>query len=240
MARKASYGIDAPGSVIRLAIFGAICIALRLGLPLIPNDQIVGVAKGFLWVGMTLLATSLIMFLSSIGWKFGLRDKVVARLDLRGDERVLDVGCGRGLALIAVAKKLSTGTAVGIDIWSAEDLSHNSPEAVKQNAAIEGVADRVQIDTGDARALPYPDAHFDAVVSITALHNIKSKTDREKALGEMVRVLKPGGRLSMFDIFHPFSYVKALRRLGLPVKASGLILLWLVPGRRIWGRKPDA
>jgi ubiquinone/menaquinone biosynthesis C-methylase UbiE len=92
-----------------------------------------------------------------------VRDRLVAALALSADERVLDAGCGRGLALIGCAKKLATGKAVGIDIWAAKDLSNNNPDATRANAAAEGVADRVEVETGDITDLPFSDASFDAV-----------------------------------------------------------------------------
>lgn len=120
----------------------------------------------------------------------------------RGDERVLDVGCGRGLMLVGAAGRLTTGTAVGVDLWRAEDQADNTPEAALENARREGVADRVRVETGDARALPFADASFDAVPSHWVVHNLPSADDRARALDEMLRVLQPGGVLVLADIAH--------------------------------------
>lgn len=65
--------------------------------------------------------------------KLRSRDRLLDGLALRGDETVLDVGCGRGLLLIGAAKRLTTGTAVGVDIWQTEDLSGNRPEATLES-----------------------------------------------------------------------------------------------------------
>src|SRR5262249_45970012 len=100
------------------------------------------------------------------------REKLLDRIPWSGAERVLDVGCGRGLLLIGAAKRLSAGGAVGIDLWQAEDLSGNRPEATLENAKIEGVADRVEVQTADMRKIPFPDATFDVILSCAAIHNL--------------------------------------------------------------------
>jgi arsenite methyltransferase len=66
--------------------------------------------------------------------KFLHRDRILAMVDWKGDESVLDVGTGRGLLMIGAAKKLTTGKAAGIDIWSTKDLSGNAMERTLPNA----------------------------------------------------------------------------------------------------------
>jgi ubiquinone/menaquinone biosynthesis C-methylase UbiE len=99
---------------------------------------------------------------------------------MRGDERVLDMGCGRGAVLTAVARRLTTGRVTGADIWSRLDQSGNARDVALRNASLEGVSDRVAIETGDMRALPFPDATFDLVVSSLAIHNIRSNAERRQ------------------------------------------------------------
>src|SRR5262249_56592558 len=100
------------------------------------------------------------------------RERLMALIPWRGDEAVLDVGCGRGLLLIGAAQRLTTGTAVGVDLWSKDDLLDNRPEATRENAALEGVADPVEVKDRDARDLPFADNTFDVIVSPAAPHNI--------------------------------------------------------------------
>src|SRR5436853_5906466 len=95
--------------------------------------------------------------------KFAVWDEILDGLHLRGDERVLDMGCGRGAVLVAVARRLTTGRVTGIDIWSTKDQSGNARDVTLRNASVEGVAGRVQIETADMRALPHPDAALAAV-----------------------------------------------------------------------------
>ena len=69
---------------------------------------------------------------------------------------------------------------------------------------------------------------------------IKDPVEGETALGEMLRVLKPGGQLAIFGIFHAGKYADVLRQPGAEqVRTSGLILLLCLPGRRITARNPD-
>jgi arsenite methyltransferase len=94
------------------------------------------------------------------------------------------------------------------------DQSGNASDVTLRNASLEGVAGRVQIETGDMRALPHPDATFDLVVSSLAIHNIRSNADRKRAVVEGFRVLKPGGRIVIADIRATAIYEEALRALG--------------------------
>ena len=243
MARRASYGIDAPGEVRKLALFGVLALLVGLGSSFLKQQTGIGpgsaLSRPLLWIAGAFFAFSLLMIWASKVGKFRVRDRLLDAVALKGNEHVLDVGCGRGLALIGAAKRLTSGKATGIDLWSAKDLSANSAAAALANAALEGVADKVVIDTGDMCALPYADGSFDVILSMTAIHNIPTRAGRDLALKEIMRVLKPGGRLAIFDIFHPFRYATVLRRLGgVDVSASGPIFLWVLPGRCFFARKP--
>src|SRR5205085_3413028 len=119
---------------------------------------------------------------------------------------------------------LSSGRAVGIDLWQAEDLSGNRPEATMENAKIEGVADRVEVQTADMRAIPFDDATFDVILSCAAIHNLYAPADRAKALGEIARVLKPGGRVLIDDIRHYREYARHLAGRGCSVRRVSSIV----------------
>src|SRR5207248_6090674 len=140
--------------------------------------------------------------------KLRSREQFLDLVPWRGDETVLDVGCGRGLFLVGAARRLTTGRAVGVDLWQAADLSGNRPEATLENARREGVADRVEVKDGDARHLAFADASFDVVVSSLALHNIVKAEERQQAVREIVRVLKPGGQVALVDIQHTGDYAR--------------------------------
>lgn len=141
--------------------------------------------------------------------------ELLDKLGLRGDERILDVGCGRGAVLLMAAQHLTTGRAAGVDLWRSADQSGNSAGATRRNAIAEGVADRVELHTGDMTALPFEANSFDLVVSSLAIHNIRERARREKAINEAVRVLRPGGRLMIADIRATRQHQAQLAKIGM-------------------------
>jgi SAM-dependent methyltransferase len=231
---KANYGIDAPGVVRNLLILGGAClVAAVLAAWLVP-----WLLFPLLCIGLTFALQGGVMLWGSKVGKLRLRDRVLDALALRGDERVLDVGCGHGLLLLGVARRLKTGKAVGIDLWQKEDQAGNSREATLANARREGVADRVELHDGDARDLPFPDGTFDVVVSSWAIHNISDREGRAKALRELVRVLKSPGRLALVDIRHTAEYADELRKAGLQgVTRSSPNFLFVIPTRVVTADK---
>ena len=126
---RAKYGIDAPGLVHAHLILGsllALMAAIGLAWPK-PNPVPLSLSIGAAAAAVLLLMGASVMLRSSLVSKKRVCDRLVAALALSGNESVLDAGCGRGLALIGCAKKLTTGKAIGIDLWAAKDLSNNIP-----------------------------------------------------------------------------------------------------------------
>jgi demethylmenaquinone methyltransferase/2-methoxy-6-polyprenyl-1,4-benzoquinol methylase len=120
-------------------------------------------------------------------WKANL----VASLDWRHHPRVLDLACGTGD--IAIAAAAMGGTVVGLDI------THRMLQLASQKPQ---PPQRVRFVTGDMMALPFPDASFDAITTGYGLRNVP---DLDGALREMVRVLRPGGRMLSLDFDRPAS-----------------------------------
>lgn len=215
MARRIDYGQDAPGLMRGFLAGGVLAGALALGL-LWVWPGLWGIALACVAAGMAAYLLGMggfMIFESRIG-KVRDRDAVLDRLPWRGDEVVLDVGCGRGLMLIGAAHRLTTGRAVGIDLWRAEDQARNSAGATLANAALAGVADRVSVQTADMVDLPFGDNSFDLILSAWAVHNLPHLAQRERALAEMVRTLRPGGRLVVTDIDGRADYPRILQVLG--------------------------
>src|SRR5690242_10477542 len=242
MPTSPDYGLDAPLLVRRMFSRGGWTLLFAIVLWVMNRAEYPAVSLRILLVlgliALGFLATGAIMVWSSRVAKLRLRDELLDSIGLQGTEKVLDVGCGRGLLAIGAAKRLKSGRVTGIDVWNALDLSGNSPDATKENAKLEGVADKVRIETSDARKLVYPDANYDVVMSSLAIHNLPEHEDRKQAVSEMFRVLKPGGRLLIYDILHTGEYSKVLQELhAQDVQVSPMKFLWCVPSRTLIARK---
>ena len=232
MKRRSDYGFDAPYALVAFTALGAGSAVAAIASLWSHQSGHLAARMGFFSAFFS--GNALSFLYTTRRGKFQVWDEVLDELHLRGDERVLDMGCGRGAVLTAVARRLRTGRATGIDLWSTHDQSGNSRDVTLRNASLEGVQDRIDIETGDMRALPFPDATFDVVVSSLAIHNIHSNAARAEAVGEAWRVLKPGGRVAIADIRATALYVATLRRLGATAIARrGL-------GWRFWYGNPFA
>jgi len=229
--RVPNYGIDAPVAVRNLfivAVLGVISLITRLLGVWSRQDLIAVIARPLIGAGLSCGAMGLWMIYDSKIGKVREREEYLDKIAWRGDERVLDVGCGLGLFLIGAAKRLSTGRAVGIDKWQQEDLSGNNAAGTLNNAMIEGVADKVEVHTGDARKLPFGDASFNVVLSSMALHNIYDAGERQTAVREIARVLGSGGRVLIADVRHIRRYAATLRDAGLDARCVQGIVSYLL------------
>ncbi|HKQ47718.1 MAG TPA: class I SAM-dependent methyltransferase [Phycisphaerae bacterium] len=203
--RRGSYGIDAPFAPAFMAAMAALEFSLAA-----TNRRVLPVLAG-----VFILAILGIYLHATLRGKFVVWAELLDELNLRGDERILDMGCGRGAVLLMAAQHLTTGRAVGVDLWRSADQSGNSAEATRRNAEAEGVGDRVELHDGDMTTLPFGDNSFDLVLSSLAVHNIRGRAGREKAVREAVRVLRPGGRLLIADVRATRQYQAELARIGM-------------------------
>jgi SAM-dependent methyltransferase len=188
--QRPRYGVDAPAIP---AVLGTAGVACCLAAARWRQGRIATAAAG-----TVLLAHTGFFLHTTLRGKHRIWERELDRAGLAGNERLLDLGCGRGAVLIAAARRLPDGRAVGADLWS-RDQSGNSPEATLANAAAAGVAARVEVHTADMTALPFPDGSFDVVTSALAIHNIPSAEGRYRAVDEAIRVLRPGGQLLIAD-----------------------------------------
>jgi ubiquinone/menaquinone biosynthesis C-methylase UbiE len=119
------------------------------------------------------------------------RRRLLEILDPRPGQRVLEIGPGTGYYSLGVAERLDGGTLEVFDIQQ-EMLDHVLRKAGERGAS--NIVPRL----GDAQSLPYEDASFDAAYLVTVLGEIP---DQDAALRELRRVLRPGGRLVVGELF---------------------------------------
>ena len=120
------------------------------------------------------------------GLQEAMAEEVLTLLDLKGSERILDIGCGNGKITAEIAARVPGGSVLGVDPsheMIAFASSHYSP-AMRPN---------LRFETADARQLPYRE-EFDLVVSFNALHWV---TQQDEALRSIRSAMKSDGRAQL-------------------------------------------
>lgn len=125
-------------------------------------------------------------------WKMGKPEpRILELLQLEGGERVLDAGCGSGFHSLLVAERVPRGSVVAVDV-STEML-----DRLRKRAAVQGLAERVEILQADGLNLPTPDGSVDRALSAAVWHHLE---DPQRACAELARVLRSGGRAVVCDL----------------------------------------
>jgi arsenite methyltransferase len=244
LSLKPDYGIDAPAVMRNFFLFGTLCLLIAVFAPhIIHIGKVDLTARGFFWPAGFLIGEGFLFLLYVKVGKFRHRDFMLRFHTWRGNERVLDVGCGRGLILVGAAKRIAalsgTGHATGIDVWSSVDMGGNSLSATQHNLDLEGVTTLCTLLSEPAQTMSFPDASFDVILSNLCIHNIYDRTTRRQALDQIVRVLKPGGIAIISDYKLTGEYADAFRDSGLDVeKRRGSFMTTFPPLTVVIGRKP--
>src|SRR5215208_2020659 len=128
---------------------------------------------------------------------------LIAQAALQPDHVVLDIGCGTGTLAVLLKRLHPTIDVTGLDP-DPKALARAAKKAQRKRVA-------VRFDRGFADELPYGDATFDRVFSSMMFHHVP-RAEKPKVLTEVLRVLKPGGRLEVLDI-SPDGEDRMLKRL---------------------------
>jgi demethylmenaquinone methyltransferase/2-methoxy-6-polyprenyl-1,4-benzoquinol methylase len=161
--------------------------------------------------------------LMSLGLDGRWRRRQVERLRLSGPARVLDLATGTADVALAIARRYPQAQVVGVD------PSVCMLAIGRRKVAASGLASRIQLELGDAQALPFPDASFDGTCISFGIRNVP---DRLRALCEMRRVTRPGSRVVILELGEPEeSWLSPLAR---------LYVHHLVPALGRWLSKADA
>lgn len=201
--QKPRYGYTAMKYFVYMSYIGAIgsCITL-VGMftspPLSALLLIAGIPLALVgyWIAASYIPLYYSLFKSAPQEK--IWEKTFELLDLRGHEKILDVGCGMGRASISLAKRITTGKVVGIDIF--KGVSGASPESARKNAKIEGVAGKVEFKHGNILSTPFKNDTFDVINASSVLHEIHGLENQQKAMQEIYRILKPSGKFVTLEI----------------------------------------
>ena len=132
----------------------------------------------------------------SLGVDQRWRRRMVEAIEAQAGHRVLDLATGTADVAIQVARKHPDATVVGLD------PSANMLAVGRDKIAAGLLTSRVTLELGDAQALPFADASFDASVMAFGIRNVP---DRSAALREMARVVRPGGRVVILELNEPRS-----------------------------------
>jgi arsenite methyltransferase len=239
---KPDYGVDAPGVMRNLFLIGFACLLGAIFLPRYLHlfGVIILNSRTLFWpAGILIVEGCLFLLYVKVG-KFRHRDLMLSLHNWRGGEQVLDVGCGRGLLLAGAAKRLNnSGHATGLDIWSNVDMGGNSAAATQHNLDLEGIAARCTLVSESAAEMPFPDASFDVILSNLCLHNIYDQPTRQRAIEQIVRVLKPGGIALISDYKRTAEYADEFRKAGLQVQRKrGSLIATFPPLTIVIATKP--
>ena len=150
------------------------------------------------------------------GNRIDIARKIAKSLNLSGSELVPDVGLGRGLFAIEMAKILTKGKVTAIDLWESQSLNNsryhhklsqptgNTITNAQKNARIEGVEHKIEFLNMDATHLNFDNNSFDLAVSGFVINHLWEH--RFDVLDEINRILKPGGRLILIDNYCDLIY----------------------------------
>lgn len=233
---RARYGVDGVPYIIGLG-----AAALGAGLPgLVGAHHSNGRVRRLSWAGVILGAAAAVPATLGLRYvttgKLALRDRMLDAVSWHGNEVVADIGSGTGLLGIGAAKR-TRGTVHCVDLFIAKDLSGNTAERLRANAELEGVADRIVVHRDDVRHTSLGTASIDIVVSTLCLHNIPTPHGRHEAIGELTRILRPGGTIVISDLAHVNKeYAPLLRSSGFEVRVSGPIATTFPPQRLLVAR----
>ena len=204
----------------------------------------VGSTSGFFSACLVFAAGNVIHSSLALHWEMAQRMLQVVP-DWSAVRSALDVGCGRGILLNSVAGRLKKEGGGGRVVGLAP--RRDAAVAALRRAWAEGVGEYVTCRDGDARCLPFPDGYFDVVVSAVHLSEIArglsaaAAAERGRGLGELVRVLKPGGVGVVWDLVCAPEYAQRLREMRMEdVRVSERVTAYLVGSHIVSFRKPAA
>ena len=205
MKQEANYGNWVPEKALCM-LFGmtALFLIIALVLGFTVGNSIITAIFGVICA--VTAAMAIYMYVCHEKFAFGkgnmmagVHQNLVEHLEWNGEGRLLDIGCGAAALTVRCAKAFPKAKITAMDYWGAE-WSY-AKEQCERNARIEGIADRVTFQKGDAAKLDFADGTFDAAVSNFVFHEVRTAKDKREVVREALRVVKKGGVFSFQDMF---------------------------------------
>ena len=205
MNEKANYGNWVPEKALYMLfgaviVLGVIAVAVQVAL----SEMVIAIIVGVLCILTLVMAIYMLICHEAFAFgkgnmMAGVHEHLIKHLDWDGEGKLLDIGCGAAALTVHCAKAFPKAQITAMDYWGVE--WNYAKEQCEKNAKIEGVADHIAFQKGDAAKLDFPDETFDAVVSNFVFHEVRTAKDKRDVVKEALRVLKKGGVFSFQDMF---------------------------------------
>lgn len=226
MNEKANYGNWVPEKALYMLFGAAVLLGVIAVLAQTVLDKpVVTAVSGVL--GVVALVMAVYMLICHETFAFGkgnmmagVHEHLVEHLDWNGEGRLLDIGCGAAALTVRCAKAFPKAQITAMDYWGAE--WNYAKEQCERNAQIEGVADRISFQKGDAAKLDFPDETFDAAVSNFVFHEVRTAKDKRDVVREALRIVKKGGVFSFQDMFSQKALYGDMEQFVRELKAEGI------------------
>ena len=226
MKEKTNYGNWVPEKALYMLFGGAVILGVIAAIAqAVFHKPVIAIVAGVL--GVLVLIEAVYMLICYETFAFGkgnmmagVHEHLVKHLDWNGEGRLLDIGCGAAALTVRCAKAFPKAQITAMDYWGVE-WSY-AKEQCEKNARIEGVADRISFQKGDAAKLGFADETFDAAMSNFVFHEVRTAKDKRDVVKEALRVVKKGGVFSFQDMFSQKALYGDMEQFVRELKAEGI------------------
>lgn len=232
MKEKTNYGNWVPEKAL-YTLLGMTGVFLVLMVALGITVHVPALTVGMGVLSVVTFAMAVYMFICHEEFAFGkgnmmakVHKHLVEHLAWKGEGRLLDIGCGAAALTVRCAKAFPKAQINAMDYWGAE-WSY-AKEQCERNAVLEGVADRVSFQKGDAAKLDFADETFDAVVSNFVFHEVRTAKNKQDVVREALRVVKKGGVFSFQDMFSQKALYGDMDAFVKTLKAEGISEVYFI------------
>ena len=226
MNEKANYGNWVPEKALYMLfgaviVLGVIAVAVQVAL----SEMVIAIIVGVLCILTLVMAIYMLICHEAFAFgkgnmMAGVHQHLVDHLDWDGKGELLDIGCGAAALTVRCAKAFLEAEITAMDYWGAE--WNYAKEQCENNARLEGVANRITFQKGDAAKMEFETETFDAAVSNFVFHEVRTAKDKRDVVKEALRVVKKGGVFSFQDMFSQKALYGDMDEFVRELKADGI------------------